>query len=162
MKSKKPSYVIPWNNGNWGPQGWFRYKVRYGDNWWSIASKDGWADPFDLIEYNFKTRKPKEINWYLRNFVGCTHATSDGFNHVFTDNLTPGYIYTIHKLQENEVPPVPARVPWPDNAPAENSDLVRAGVWVGVGAKGGAFAGVGFDRTEALMFSAVFQTASST
>lgn len=155
VKSKKPSYILPWNNGNWGPEGWYRYKVRFGDNWWSVASKDGWSDPMDLIEYNFKTRKPKEVNWYLRNFVGCTHATEDGFNHVFTDNLSPGYIYTVHKLREQPAP-IPARVPWPDVPPPEDKDLVRPGVWLGVGVKGGLFAGVGYDRTEAVMFSADF------
>ena len=156
VKSSEPSYILPWKNGNWGPPDWYRYKVRFGDNWWKIANKDGWNDPMDLIEYNFKTRKPKEVNWYLRNFVGCQYATPDGLNHIFSDNLKPGYIYTIHKLQpQDEVPTVPARIPWPDT-PKHETNLLRPGVWVGVGGKVGAFAGLGYDRTEALMFSSDF------
>lgn len=152
VKSKQPSYILPWKNGKWGPEGWYRYKVRFGDNWWSVANKDGWSDPMDLIEYNFKTRKPQEINWYLRNFVGCKYATPDGLNHIFSDNLAPGYIYTVHKLQE-EPAPVPVKPPMPDIDLQEGDGIVRPGVWFGFGLKGGAFAGVGYDRTEALMFS---------
>jgi hypothetical protein len=156
VRRKKPALIIPWNNGKWGPEGWFRYKVRYGDNWWSVANKDGWSDPMDLIEYNFKTRNPKEVNWYLRNFVGCKYATQDGKNHVFSDNLNPGYIYTAKKLQEQEPPPVSHPIPWPSSDDSDEVNLKRPGLWYGVGVKGGAFAGLGYERTEALMFSSDF------
>ncbi|HYP04752.1 MAG TPA: hypothetical protein VER03_00850 [Bryobacteraceae bacterium] len=154
VRSKPPAKILDWKGGKWGPQGGFRYKVRFGDNWWKVAAKDGWSDPMDLVHYNFQTRNPKEVNWYLRNFVGCKYATQDGYNHIFSDHLTPGYIYTRHKLQE-EPAPFPARVPWPDT-PKDEVNITRPGVWVGVGAKAGAFAAAGYERTEALMFSADF------
>lgn len=160
IKPKKPAAILPWNNGHWGPAGWFRYKVRYGDNWWTLAHKDGWSDPWDLIEYNFKTRNAREVNWYLRHFVGCTHTSPDGKNHVFTDNLKPGYVYTVRQHQPQEqVPPVPARLPWPDQAGDDGIKLARPGTWYGIGWKSGAMVGVGLDLTTAVMFDASFTEA---
>jgi hypothetical protein len=45
----------------------------------------------DLIYHNFKTSRPNEINWYLRNIVGCNVST-DGRNWAFSSGLTPGYV----------------------------------------------------------------------
>jgi uncharacterized protein YebE (UPF0316 family) len=36
-----------------------------------------------LIEFNFKTRNPREVNWYLREYVGCVKTTQDGKNYTF-------------------------------------------------------------------------------
>jgi hypothetical protein len=40
--------------------------------------------PMDLCYFNFRTRKPSEINWYLKNKVCCYHSTKDGKNYMFT------------------------------------------------------------------------------
>ena len=154
VRYKVPNSIKPFANGNWGPEGWFKCKVRYGDNWWKLAALDGWADPWDLIEYNFGTRNPKEVNFYLRHFVGCTHATADGKNHVFTDNLKPGYIYTVHNIRPYDEPytdVTPMPLPPVEEDPIK---LARPGTWKGVGVKGTAFAGAGIDRVEAIVFSA--------
>jgi hypothetical protein len=37
---------------------------------------------WDLIEFNFETRKPEEVNWYLKELVGCRVST-DGLNYAF-------------------------------------------------------------------------------
>jgi hypothetical protein len=41
-----------------------------GTNWRSISRATG-VRARDLVYYNFRTRKSKEINWYLENYVGC-------------------------------------------------------------------------------------------
>jgi hypothetical protein len=153
VRYKVPKSIKGFYNGNWGPKDWFKCKVRYGDNWWKLASLDGWADPWDLIEYNFGTRDPKEVNFYLRHFVGCTHATADGKNHVFTDNLRPGYIYTVHNIRPYDEPNIdvtPMPLPPVEEDPIK---LARPGTWRGIGVKGTLFAGAGVDRVEAVVFS---------
>ncbi len=69
------------------------YRVRQGDNWWSLQRQFNLRDPWDLIRYNFATRDPAEVNWYLREYVGCTKTTSDGKNYCFSDAAKPGLIY---------------------------------------------------------------------
>ncbi|MBL8218311.1 MAG: hypothetical protein JNL62_03745, partial [Bryobacterales bacterium] len=67
------------------PAGGHRYRVgttKEKDNWWTVASKDGWADPWDFIDFNFKTRNPEEVNWYLYHFLGC-RVVRDGKNFSF-------------------------------------------------------------------------------
>jgi len=61
------------------------YFVKDGDSWQNVASRDGWANPTDLCEYNFRTRVPEEINWYLKIFVGCSKS-NDGKNYSFSSN----------------------------------------------------------------------------
>lgn len=50
-----------------------------------IAFRGGWTNPTDLCESNFGTRNPKEINWYLEKFVGCT-VSHDGKNYFFSSD----------------------------------------------------------------------------
>lgn len=52
------------------------------ESFWTIADKAG-VDVKDLVRYNFLTNKPEEINWYLKNYVGCVNATADGKNYTF-------------------------------------------------------------------------------
>src|SRR5690606_38097764 len=51
------------------------YKVKASDSWWTLAElpqvKAAGLSPLDHCYYNFKTRRPNEINWYLREKVGC-------------------------------------------------------------------------------------------
>lgn len=79
---KAPAAPIPWNNGNFGPKGYFPYPVQTGDNWEKIADRDGRTYVWDLIRDNFQTDDPMEVNWYLKHYVGCT-VTKDGKNYSF-------------------------------------------------------------------------------
>jgi LysM repeat protein len=68
------------------------YKVKDGDNWWSIAAANR-IDAGALISFNFKTSDPAEINWYLREKVGCRKETPDHDNYWFSSTDVPGTIY---------------------------------------------------------------------
>lgn len=68
------------------------YRVRDGDSWVKIAG-DHKMDPWALIEANFKTRSPAEVNWYLRHYVGCNLPTADGKNWRFSASAKPGVIH---------------------------------------------------------------------
>jgi len=77
---------------NFKPAGGQPYRVQTGDNWESVAKTAG-VPVWDLIEFNFHTRKPAEVNWYLRRNVGCRKTTADGKNYVFTADAIPGVVY---------------------------------------------------------------------
>jgi hypothetical protein len=54
------------------------------ENWWTLADQYGYSsDPWAIIIYNFGTRDPREVNWCLEHFVGCTHS-NDGKNYSFS------------------------------------------------------------------------------
>jgi hypothetical protein len=67
--------------GLWPPKGAREYTVLDSDDWWKIAAREH-IDVWALIEFNFQTRVPEEVNWYLRELVGCRH-TKDGRNYAF-------------------------------------------------------------------------------
>jgi hypothetical protein len=79
------------------------YKVKDGDNWWSIATANR-VDVGALIAFNFKTSNPDEINWYLREKVGCRLETPDRDNYRFSSRDVPGKIY-IPKVAPPPKPP---------------------------------------------------------
>jgi hypothetical protein len=58
----------------------------------TLGVKHG-VDPWWLVQYNFETRDPAEVNWYLRHRVGCTRTTPDGRNFRFSSDDKPGIIY---------------------------------------------------------------------
>jgi hypothetical protein len=67
----------------------FEHTVTDADNWSTIARKHK-VDAGALIDFNFGTRaggkrlRPEEINWYLRELVGCRLAdTKGGHNYSF-------------------------------------------------------------------------------
>jgi hypothetical protein len=63
-----------------------------------VAKKFG-VSVHHLVTHNFGTTNEREINWYLRNFVGCTLPTRDGKNWRFSRAANPGLIYvpiTVH------------------------------------------------------------------
>jgi hypothetical protein len=64
----------PWNAG--------AREVTLDDHWQKIANAIG-IPAMDLIEFNFRTRIPETINWYLHYKVGCTLPTDDGKNYRF-------------------------------------------------------------------------------
>jgi hypothetical protein len=80
--------------GEWPPPSSVRRPVTEKDNWWTLATEAGWKDdPWRLIEFNFKTKNPAEVNYYLRTLVGCKKPTSDGKNWMFSAGLNPGAVY---------------------------------------------------------------------
>lgn len=87
--NKKPSNPI---TKGISPAGLVRYKVKDGDSWRKLANTYGIGE-WDLIYQNFKTRNPKEINWYLEHYVGCKKKTGDGKNWLFSSTANPGIIY---------------------------------------------------------------------
>ena len=64
------------------PEGYQYYDVKDGDTWITVATAHG-IEPLDLILANFKTTVPREVNWYLREYVGCRTATRDNKNWTF-------------------------------------------------------------------------------
>jgi hypothetical protein len=69
----------------------------------------------DLCFYNFKTRKPAEVNWYLHNKVGCTKITRDRSNYRFSSSDSRGIVYLPPPgppQPANEIDPISART-WP-------------------------------------------------
>lgn len=86
------------------------YKVEDGDNFEELAIFAGW-NAWDLIFYNFQTRDPREVNWYLRNYTGCKITTWDNKNFRFSDSADPGIIFfpkwAYKKLLENGRTPRP-------------------------------------------------------
>nr|AUN36855.1 hypothetical protein [uncultured bacterium] len=65
------------------------YHVQDFDTWASIASEHH-RDAWELIAFNFRTRDPDEVSWYLREYVGCTQVAPDGHNWDFTSGITGG------------------------------------------------------------------------
>ncbi|MFL5031696.1 MAG: hypothetical protein ACJ8E1_17640, partial [Xanthobacteraceae bacterium] len=106
------------------------YRVKSGDSWWTLAEQPQVRavamSALDLCYFNFKTRRPPEINWYLRNKVGCRTATKDGKNYTFSASDYPGVIYL----------PIPASKP-PVNEYPQPDPSDRTNAWIGIGGKAG-------------------------
>jgi hypothetical protein len=86
-KEVKPQSLFPgWNT--YVPENSEPYHPREGDSWRTLAEYPGpkslGLSANDLCYFNFKTRNPQEINWYLRFKVGCTLATHDHNNYMFS------------------------------------------------------------------------------
>ena len=122
------------------------YKVTPDDTWWTLAERAdvtfSGMSALDLCYFNFKTRKPEEINWYLHHKVGCRRQTRDGNNYMFTAADTPGIVY----LPKQGHP-----------LPAGDTTKKRSGrlnTWVGLVAKGGTqFAVAGIETVAGVAVS---------
>jgi hypothetical protein len=89
---------VPCVSENYVPPGGVRYPIHTGDTWIKIANAVG-IDPWDLIDFNFPGTKgamqnnhergARQVNWYLREYVGC-RTTTDGENWTFNSGLTEG------------------------------------------------------------------------
>jgi len=126
---------------NYVPPGSVPYKVTNSDSFYSLADrpqvKAAGMSANDLCFFNFKTRNPPEINWYLYNKVGCRKATSDGNNYMFSSADQPGTIYLPGTAVA--VPPKPEE---------------RLKAWFGMGAKAGTqFVVVGIETVAGWVFS---------
>lgn len=121
------------------PQNGAAYRVASGDSWYSLAErpevKAAGMTANDLCYFNFKTRTPAEINWYLYHKVGCRVATKDGKNYMFSAADAPGVVY----LPKVGPPPPPNEIPPKKAEPRTNA-------WFGIGAKAGTqFAVIGIE-----------------
>jgi len=124
------------------------HAVATGESWWTLAElplvRQLHMSAGDLCYFNFKTRNPREINWYLHHKVGCRLLTHDRKNYMFSsadrfnkDAASPGIVY------------LPAAIPVHRTAP--KVDEPRLDMWVGLGVKGGTmFAVAGIETMEGL------------
>jgi hypothetical protein len=84
-----------------GPPGGHRMLVGKNTNWnWTKAASIDGCSAWDLIYYNFRTRDPLEVNWYLYHFVGCRYSSDGGVNLNF-HWANPGIVFT----RTRSVPP---------------------------------------------------------
>lgn len=106
MLTKAPKKQL----ASWPPELHIKaHKVQDGDNWWSLAEKYGRKDPWDIIQYNFETKNPEEVNYYLEKLIGC-HKSNDGKNYSFSSSDSPGIVY---------IPPAPW---YPSHGPYQKVD----------------------------------------
>lgn len=89
---REPKSPLP---NNFVPHDGIAYRVQDGDTWQSVARANNIKDVWGLIEYNFKTRSPAEVNYYLKSKVGCVDTTKDGKNWIFSSDASPGIIYLL-------------------------------------------------------------------
>jgi len=87
---KAPIAPVPKGSSHSGA---IAHRVKDGENWWSLAKLYNFSDAWSIIKYNFQTSDPREINWYLREYVGCNVKTPDGKNWRFSSSAWPGIIY---------------------------------------------------------------------
>ena len=73
------------------------YRVQNDDTLESVAQQFG-VSYKQLVMHNFGTTDPGEINWYLREYVGCDLPTHDRKNWRFSDTAEPGIIYIPHEV----------------------------------------------------------------
>jgi hypothetical protein len=100
------------------------------DNWWTLTRKIGRINPWELIQYNFQTTNPDEVNWCMRNILKCTLTTKDCLNYRFggKEDGTPIKIY-VPGLDWTSPKPLPPGGVIPDR-PAEDSTDKLANTFV--------------------------------
>jgi hypothetical protein len=65
------------------------HRIADGENWHSLAKR--YRLPVEqLIQSNFRTLVPQEINWYLREYVNCDTPTPDRYNWRFSTSARRG------------------------------------------------------------------------
>ncbi len=121
---KRPAHLVPK-----GPPRDSRpagHKVSDNETFESIAHR--YKIPVkQLIFFNFGTLNPAELNWYLREYVGCNLATHDKKNWRFSASAKPGLIY----LPDNVMRMDPVIIIGQVSAPAVTQptiDLAKPGV----------------------------------
>src|SRR5688572_26634086 len=122
------------------------YKVSPGDSWWTLAERPdvtfSGMSAIDLCYFNFRTRKPSEINWYLHHKVGCRTRTRDGLNYRFAAADQPRIIYL---PQAGHPPPI---------GEIRRKQTGRLNSWFGVVGKGGTqFVVVGIETVAGIAVS---------
>ena len=86
---RRPLHVIP---RNVVPKDSIQHRVKDGESWQTLAEKYG-ISAEEIIYANFQTLVPEEVNWYLKQYVGCTKSTHDGKNWMFSSSARPGIIH---------------------------------------------------------------------
>ena len=97
--------IRPWVQ----PPDSYRYKVKSGDTWLTLATgykHFQWFDASHLIWVNFglsptEAFYTEQVNWYLREYVGCWKSLDGGRNWAFND-ADPGYIYLPNKAYRDD------------------------------------------------------------
>jgi hypothetical protein len=84
---KAPTNKAPWPpDPTRDPKGRTPIEVPVGSDpkqsFYTIAASKG-LDPADLVRFNFGTTDPAQINWYLREYIGCFNTTRDEYNYTF-------------------------------------------------------------------------------
>lgn len=107
LRNEKPPRVPirPWVQ----PPDTYRYKVKKGDTWHTLAAgyqHFQWFDASHLIWVNFglSPTEPfytEQVNWYLREYVGCWKSRDGGKNWAF-DEADPGWIYLPNKFYRED------------------------------------------------------------
>lgn len=129
------------------------YRVQDGDSWSSLAAQWG-VDVWSLINFNFRTYEPTEVNWYLQEYVGCVLPTPDRKNWCFSSSAVPGIIYRPLEKAGPVPGPVPVPMPTPGPGPIDQPWKPGSGCWLGVGAKVGAQHGTqGSESAVIIVFS---------
>lgn len=86
---KRPAIPLP-NTPRHGSR--LQHKVQDDETLETVAQIYGISTK-QLIQHNFATMDTGEINWYLREYVGCDLPTHDRKNWRFSDTAVPGIIY---------------------------------------------------------------------
>lgn len=123
---RRPSNPLP---ADYVPPGGVPYKVKTNDDLGSVARQYGVPEE-RLITYNFGTKDPAEINWYLRRNVGCIRPTRDHKNWMFTSEANPGIIYIPPAWKHPSFPAPPPTFTVPTT---EKKSSLLSTVWAGVG-----------------------------
>jgi hypothetical protein len=96
----------------------------------TVAQKSG-VPVETLIRHNFRTLDPSEINWYLREYVGCKLSTADGRNWRFSAAASPGLIWIPKTVLEmdpvlitGQVPGLPSETV-PKGGPAHLANVIK-------------------------------------
>jgi hypothetical protein len=71
------------------PSGSTTHWIADGDNWGTLQERYG-IPAKTIIEANFKTTVPEEINWYLHHYVNCDTTTPDRYNWRFSTSARNG------------------------------------------------------------------------
>ena len=121
-----------------------KYRVTGRDSWYSLACrpemKNAKVSASDLCFFNFRTRKPEEINWYLYHKVGCRQITHDHSNYKFSEGDKPGIVYLPKSATS-----MPAQ---------EKKEEPRLNAWLGIVGKAGTmFAVVGIETVAGAAIS---------
>ena len=106
LQSKPVKPVPKWSEGH-VPEHSIPRRVHDNESWETLAKEYG-IDAKKIIEFNFKTSDPRQVNWYLGNpdYVGCTKLTRDGNNWMFSNAANPGFVYipaTFIEFPEKEI-----------------------------------------------------------
>src|SRR5262249_54271529 len=121
----KPKNLVPVDYGR--ANGGVEYRVKDGDKWESVAAQFG-IDVRALINFNFKTNIPEEVNWYLRNHTGCNKPSPSGRNWSFSTSANPGIIYIPPKAKNKDDAPTnkptvpPAQTTSPSTSKPKDKD----------------------------------------